>query len=108
MRGSVWPGLIEAAAANLARQQDRVRFFEIGKTFHGALKKPTEVVRVSAIITGDVVDKQWGNSVQAVDFFDIKSDLEALIRMTGTADQFNFVAAEHVALAAGTSCTNFA
>jgi len=101
MRSSIWPGLIEAASANLARQQDRVRIFEIGKTFHGSLDKPVEFVRISAIITGELVDKQWGNSVQSVDFFDIKSDLEALLTMTGAAGDFSFVATEHVALQPG-------
>ncbi|MDG2375742.1 MAG: phenylalanine--tRNA ligase subunit beta, partial [Woeseiaceae bacterium] len=101
MRSSIWPGLIEAASANLARQQDRVRIFEIGKTFHGRLDKPIEVVRVSAIITGNVVDKQWGNSGQSIDFFDIKSDIGALITMTGAAEDFSFVATEHVALQLG-------
>ncbi|NNC77686.1 MAG: phenylalanine--tRNA ligase subunit beta, partial [Woeseiaceae bacterium] len=34
MRSSLWIGMLEAAAKNIARQQDRVRLFEIGKTFH--------------------------------------------------------------------------
>ncbi|MDH3494985.1 MAG: hypothetical protein OEM82_15640 [Acidobacteriota bacterium] len=101
MRGSVWPGLIDAASANIARQQDRVRFFEIGKTFHGSLEQPVEIVRVSAIITGDIVEKQWANSAQIVDFFDIKADLEALFAMTGSANEFSFVETEHVVLQPG-------
>ncbi|MDH4073676.1 MAG: phenylalanine--tRNA ligase subunit beta, partial [Gammaproteobacteria bacterium] len=43
MRASVWPGLLAAASANLSRQQERVRFFEVGKTFHGSLASHTEV-----------------------------------------------------------------
>ncbi len=35
MRASLWPGMISSASANVARQQERVRFFEIGKSFHG-------------------------------------------------------------------------
>ena len=101
MRSSIWPGLIETASANLARQQERVRIFEIGKTFHGALGKAVEIVRISAIITGDLYDKQWGKSVQGVDFFDIKSDIEALITMTGAAGDFSFVATDHAALQPG-------
>ena len=50
-----------------------------------------------------MVDKQWGNSAQNVDFFDIKSDIEALITMTGVAGEFSFVATEHVALQPGQS-----
>ena len=103
MRGSIWPGLLEAAAANIARQQDRVRLFEIGKTFHGTLAKPQEVVRVAGLITGNSVDEQWGSPSQVVDFFDIKSDVSALLQITGCFDEFGFEAAEVPALQPGQS-----
>jgi phenylalanyl-tRNA synthetase beta chain len=105
MRASMFPGLLEAASTNVARQQGRVRFFEIGKTFHGSLEAPVEVVCVAAIVTGDRLEKQWGSSAQAVDFFDIKSDVEALLEMTGKADDFTFEANEHVALQPGQSAS---
>jgi phenylalanyl-tRNA synthetase beta chain len=101
MRSSIFPGLLEAAASNVARQQGRVRFFEIGKTFHGTIDAPVEVVRVSGIVTGDRVDKQWGSSAQAVDFFDIKSDVEVLLNMSGVPEAFSFEATEHIALQPG-------
>ena len=101
MRSSIWPGIIEAAAANVARQQDRVRLFEIGTTFHGAPDKPVETVRVAGLALGSVDPEQWASSAQAVDFFDIKSDLVALLGMTGANSQFNFVATEHPALQPG-------
>jgi len=101
MRASVWPGLIAAASANVARQQDRVRFFEIGKTFHGSLDAPLEIVRVSAIVTGDRVQQQWGSASQAVDLFDIKADVQALVAMTGAADEFEFVTLEQAVLQPG-------
>jgi phenylalanyl-tRNA synthetase beta chain len=103
MRGSVWPGLLMAASANIARQQDRVRFFEIGKTFHGSLEAPAEVVRVAGIATGNALGEQWGSRAQAVDFFDIKSDLEALFDMTGAAGEFSFAPADHSVLQPGQS-----
>jgi len=101
MRGSIWPGLLAAAAANVARQQDRVRVFEIGKTFHGTLDAPVEVTRIAGAVLGDNVGEQWGSPSQAVDFFDIKSDLVALLSMTGAAREFEFVAAEQLALQPG-------
>jgi len=101
MRGSIWPGILSAASANLARQQDRVRLFEIGKTFHGSLGAPVEVVRVAGVVAGNIVDEQWGSRSQAVDFFDIKSDVSALLSMVGMNSGFNFVATEHPALQPG-------
>jgi phenylalanyl-tRNA synthetase beta chain len=101
MRGSIWPGLLVAAAANVARQQERVRIFEIGKTFHGSLESPQEVVRVAGLAYGDVLPEQWGSTGQPVDFFDIKSDVSVLLEMAGGLSQFSFVAAEHPALQSG-------
>jgi len=101
MRSSVWPGLLAAAAANVARQQGRVRLFEIGKTFHGTLAEPQEVVRVAGLVTGEVLEQQWGSQPKHVDFFDIKSDVEALLDMTGAAGEWGFVSDEHVALQPG-------
>jgi len=101
MRGSVWPGLIEAASTNGARQQERIRLFEIGKTFHGTIDAHQEVVRVSALVAGEKLEKQWGSQPQVVDFFDIKSDVAALIGMTGATKQFKFTEMEHPALQSG-------
>ncbi len=103
MRASLWPGMIASASANVARQQERVRFFEIGKSFHGTLKMPSEVVRVSGLAIGSAMPEQWGGAAQSVDFFDIKSDIEALLRMTGNGAQIEFEASSHVALQAGQS-----
>ncbi|MGB5740575.1 MAG: phenylalanine--tRNA ligase subunit beta [Woeseia sp.] len=103
MRGTLWAGLLQSARNNLARQQERVRLFEIGKTYHGTLDAPREVLRVSAIAVGSALPEQWGAKAQAADFFDLKGDLEALLGMTGAADAFSFHATEHVALQPGQS-----
>jgi phenylalanyl-tRNA synthetase beta chain len=107
MRGSIWPGILAATSANVARQQDRLRFFEIGKTFHGTPDKPNEVVRVAGVVLGGNVDEQWGCTAQAIDFFDIKSDLMAILGMSGAPDEFEFVADEHVILQPGQTATIF-
>ena len=101
MRGSVWPGLLATAASNLARQQDRIRIFEIGKTFHGKLGSSAEIMRISGVVAGGVVGKQWGSNSQPVDFFDIKADVEAILSMTGAHSRFEFLAAEHHMLQPG-------
>ncbi|MDJ0939057.1 MAG: phenylalanine--tRNA ligase subunit beta [Woeseiaceae bacterium] len=101
MRSSLWSGMLHATSSNAARQQERVRLFEIGKTFHGALDKHEEVVRIAAAITGPVLPEQWGSKSQAVDFFDIKSDLEAVLRLSGDDTEFVFQSADHPALQPG-------
>ena len=101
MRSTLWPGLFTAAEANVARQQGRVRLFEVGKTYHGNVDSPHEVERVAGLIIGDRVPEQWGTGSEAVDFFDIKGDVEALLDATGCADEFSFIPAEHPTLQPG-------
>jgi phenylalanyl-tRNA synthetase beta chain len=101
MRSSILPGLLAAASANVSRQQDRVRLFEIGKTFHGSLEVPREVMRVAGLAVGNVVEEQWGSRAQGVDFFDIKSDVSALLGAVNTNVDFVFAATEHPALQSG-------
>jgi len=101
MRASIWPGILAAASANVSRQQDRVRLFEIGKTFHGSLKTPGEVVRVAGLVLGNVAQEQWGSRAQPVDFFDIKSDVSALLKIAGDTAEFSFIAGDQPALQPG-------
>lgn len=101
MRGSLWPGMLQAAASNLARQQERVRLFETGKTFHGTENSPLEVLRIAAVAVGPAVGEQWASDAREVDFFDIKSDIEALLRLTGAGGETAFEAADHPALQPG-------
>jgi phenylalanyl-tRNA synthetase beta chain len=101
MRSSLWPGMVAAAAANTARQQDRVRMFEASRSYHGTLESHTEVVRLAGLVTGSVLPEQWGAKSEGVDFFDIKSDVEALLALACDLVDIRFVATEHPALQPG-------
>jgi phenylalanyl-tRNA synthetase beta chain len=101
MRSSLLPGLVSSAAANIARQQDRVRLFEIGKSFHGTLEAPHEVVRIAAIACGSAQPEQWGVQSQAIDIFDIKADLVAVLKLAGDVSDVAFQPLEHPALQSG-------
>jgi len=101
MRGSLLPGMLAAAAMNVSRQQERVRLFEIGKSFHGTLETPVEVVRVAFLALGPGTREQWATKSQDTEFYDLKGDLEALIQMTGSTSEFDFVVTDHAALQPG-------
>jgi phenylalanyl-tRNA synthetase beta chain len=101
MRGSLWPGMIEAAGSNVARQQDRIRFFEIGKSFHGTLKEPIEVVRVAGLALGSNLPEQWDVRIKDIDLFDMKSDLETLLKMATTGATIDYDTANHPVLQSG-------
>ncbi len=103
MRASLWPGMLKVAADNVARQQDRVRVFELGKTYHGAVDKPVEILRLGGLVLGSRHREQWGDKTQGVDFYDLKGDVEALLAMSGHANGFSFVNADHPALQPGQS-----
>ena len=104
MRTSLWPGLLSTAIYNLNRQQNRVRIFEAGQCFvpgeNGAL---TQNMALAGLICGSRTPTGWTASKDKVDFFDLKGDLEAVLALTGLAEQFSFTAAEHPALHPGQS-----
>jgi phenylalanyl-tRNA synthetase beta chain len=101
MRSSLLPGMLFAATSNMARQQDRVRIFEIGKSFHGTLEAHEEIVQVAAVVTGSPRPEQWAEKPQVVDFFDVKADVEATLKLAGNTAAIEFVATDHPALQTG-------
>lgn len=95
MRVSLWPGLIRAALENQRRQQDRVRLFEHGAKFDLASGAVREIDSLAGVATGPRLPEQWGVSNESrvpVDFYDVKSDLEALFAATGASGSFVFEA----------------
>jgi phenylalanyl-tRNA synthetase beta chain len=78
MRSSLLGGLLNALRTNLARKQPRVRLFEIGGCFAAEAGNYAQQERVAGLAYGSVAAEQWGMTVQDVDFFDVKADVEAL------------------------------
>jgi phenylalanyl-tRNA synthetase beta chain len=86
MRPRLLPGLVDALARNAARQQGRVRLFELGKVFAaagGAGEAPRETPRIAAVASGEASAEQWGVAARRVDFHDLKGDLEAVAALSG-------------------------
>jgi phenylalanyl-tRNA synthetase beta chain len=93
MRISLWPGLLRAALENQRRQQDRIRLFEHGARFGRSEGAVHEVDSLAGIAIGLGLPEQWGllrEMRKAVDFFDVKGDLEALFVATGAGPSFRF------------------
>jgi len=103
MRVSLWPGLVRALAENQRRQQPRVRLFEVGRRFSLEGGSLTEVPVIAGLAAGTVLPEQWGIRSEPVDFFDVKSDVEALLRATGASGEFCFAVDQHPALHPGQS-----
>jgi phenylalanyl-tRNA synthetase beta chain len=106
MRSTLIGSLLANVRYNLNRKAARVRVFEVGAVFKrdsqaqdGALAVAgiDQPKRVAAIAYGPALDEQWGAPTRAVDYFDVKGDLEALF----APRSLRFLKAEHPALHPG-------
>ena len=104
MRTGLWPGLLQTARQNLARQQERVRIFESGLRYlpeSGQAGLPRQDAVIGGLAIGPVAPEQWGQISRRADFFDVKADVEAILGLTGCAEAYGLVPAEHPALHPG-------
>lgn len=110
MRSSLLAGLVKNIQYNARHRQSRVRIFEVGRVFwrdDAVVDGPLTVagveqpMRLAAAAWGGAYDEQWGLAHRAVDFYDVKADLEALFG--ARADQLRFEAESHPALHPGRS-----
>lgn len=106
MRSTLVGSLVANVRYNLNRKASRVRLFEIGALYKrnpAVADGPLSVAgieqpqRVAAIAYGPALDEQWGAPTRAVDFFDVKADLEALFAPRAV----RFAKGEHPALHPG-------
>ncbi len=102
MRTSLWPGLIQALVYNLNRQHERVRLFEVGRSFRGTADNVEQHRQIAGVICGSRYAEQWAEKQRPVDFFDIKADVEALLDLGGEQG-VSFVSELHPALHPGQS-----
>ncbi|QFY42514.1 phenylalanine--tRNA ligase subunit beta [Candidatus Methylospira mobilis] len=101
MRTGLWAGLIDAALKNLNRQQARVRLFESGLRFSRMHGEISQTPGLAGLVVGSVYPEQWGEKSRGVDFFDIKSHVEAILRLAGHENEISFVPGKHHALHPG-------
>ncbi len=98
MRSSLLPGLIANIRYNANRKQSRVRAFELGRVY---VKDPLvtdgpltvagvhQPQHIALAAWGSVREDQWGASTRAVDYFDVKHDLEILFGVKASSLRFN-------------------
>lgn len=102
MRSSLLPGLINNVVYNANRKQARVRVFELGRVYRRdsavvdgdlTVAGVDQPLRLAGAAWGPADHEQWGVSTRAVDFFDVKRDVEALYG--ARAHGLRFEAGEH-------------
>ena len=80
MRPSMLPGLLSAAARNMARGADSVRLFEVGRRYLA----DTERLTLGLVLAGDRTPRGWSSGkAQAFDAFDAKAEALALLEAAG-------------------------
>ena len=106
MRSSLLGNLLQVVKFNTDRKASRVRVFEVGRVFHkdaSVQASDTTVagfhqpLRVAGMAYGPAQPAQWGVPERAVDFYDIKADVEALMAPA----VLRFEPAEHPAMHPG-------
>ncbi len=82
MRPSLLPSLLRAAARNQARGFADCALFEVGHAFHGG--EPEEQhLQVAGILAGRTGPKDLRGESRAVDVYDAKADIEAVLASIG-------------------------
>ncbi|MEO8142830.1 MAG: phenylalanine--tRNA ligase subunit beta [Betaproteobacteria bacterium] len=108
MRSTLFGSLVANIRYNHARKLPRIRVFEVGRVYlrdDAAADGPLSVaglrqpIRIAGAAFGPALDEQWGSPARAVDFFDVKADLEALC----APRRLRFEGAAHPALHPGRS-----
>jgi phenylalanyl-tRNA synthetase beta chain len=92
MRTQLLPGMLANIKFNLARQEQDLAFFELGKVF----SNDKEIIQDEQLLlakTGLNKPEQWGLNSRKVDFFDIKGDVEMLL--CEVVGQLDFVSSAH-------------
>ncbi len=110
MRVSLWPGLLGAVAHNQKRQQQSLAFCETGLRFvpdDNAENGVRQEAMIAGVRAGKAHAEHWQEGERAVDFFDVKGDVEALLELTGEAASYTFVADSHPALHPGQAAAIF-
>lgn len=83
LRTSLRPGILRAAARNVARGARAVRLFEVGRSYHPAADskdgRPEEREAAVGLVTGVRFDRFGSPTEAGLDFFDAKATLEHVL-----------------------------
>ena len=81
MRQSIIPNLIDAASRNIANGEEKVCLFELGPVFNSKYKDEQQIF-LSGIRCGHT-KKHWLKKERSYDIFDVKLDLETVLKCCG-------------------------
>lgn len=100
MRHTLWLGLCDVMQSNMNRQQSDIRLFECGLKFVPQADELVQKKVISGLVAGNRNSEHWSEPPVAADFYDVKSDVEALLG-AASGRAFSIVPGEHPALHPG-------
>lgn len=83
LRPNILVSVLDNVAYNLNRQAERLRLFEIGKSYERLGADYKETTRLCIAVTGSRMSENWNNPKEAVNLSDLKGDLRALFLFMG-------------------------
>lgn len=96
LRLNLISGLLDDVAYNIARKNQNVALYEIGRVFYqeNDPKKdlPQEEKHLAFAVCGDVILKDWQTKAQKVDFFTVKGIVEAVFAKFKLAERITYEA----------------
>lgn len=90
LRTSLLPGLLETARRNLHRQFHDFWLFEIGHCFKATQGRPEEQNHLGLLMTGQDHSEHFSKTARALDFFDLKGQIEHLFKFNALAGRVAF------------------
>ena len=101
LRTSLLPGLLNTAGANLRRQHESFRLFETGVCFERGEHGLIETRRLSMLMTGQARAEHFSGKPRAVDFYDLKGEIEHLATLNQVSGELAFRPAQRAWLHPG-------
>lgn len=83
MRTNILYGMLETVAFNSNRQQQDLRFFEFGNTYHNSENGVIQEEILGVVVTGEQTSGHWRSNNQKADFFYLKGVIHALLSRFG-------------------------
>ncbi len=96
LRLSILPQLLESVSYNVARQMDRIAYYEMGSVFlkEDGQELPKEEEHVAGAVTGLWHAQLWQGEKKPVDFYVVKGIIDAWATKLGVIESISYKAAE--------------
>jgi len=100
LRMNLISGLLDDIAYNVARKNNNIAFYEVGRVFyqeHDPQKElPLEETHLALAICGSQTEKDWQTQAVPVDFYTVKGLVETLVGALGFTDRILYQATDTI------------